>query len=60
MDPEDVEDEECMCEFPDTCGGTGWLDCDGCGGDICVCICGGGCECPGCEECECLEDDYEE
>ena len=41
----------CMCEFPETCGGLGALICDGCGGDLCVCICGGEIECPGCAEC---------
>ena len=42
----------CMCDFPSSCGGTGHLECDGCGGDICVCLCGGDLgECPGCEDC---------
>ena len=43
---------KCGCEWPDGCNGTGTLYCDGCGGDICVCICGGEMECPGCETCE--------
>lgn len=42
---------KCLCEWPDGCNGTGTLYCDGCGGDICVCICGGWMECPGCEYC---------
>lgn len=51
----------CMCEFPRTCGGLGTLMCDGCGGDLCVCVCGGDCECPGCAECgDGLDDDYDD
>lgn len=42
----------CGCEFPDQCNGSGFLECDGCGGDICVCKCGGMTICPGCEYCE--------
>lgn len=42
----------CICEWPDTCGGLGSLSCDGCGGDNCVCICGGEMPCFGCEDCE--------
>lgn len=53
----DAEDGDCMCEFPNTCGGTGVLYCDGCGGDQCVCTCGGEGECIGCEECEGTDDD---
>lgn len=49
---------ECICEWPDGCGGTGALDCEGCGGDICVCKCGGYLPCGGCDECP--GDDYEE
>jgi len=43
---------KCGCEWPDTCGGAGQLHCDGCGGDICVCICGGEMACVGCADCE--------
>ena len=43
---------KCGCEWPDLCSGTGTLYCDGCGGDICVCICGGEMPCMGCTECE--------
>jgi hypothetical protein len=51
-------DDDCMCEFPSTCGGLGVLDCDGCGGDFCICICGGGSiDCPGCDECP-DDDDF--
>lgn len=32
---------KCVCEYPDGCGGTGALCCEGCGGDQCVCPCGG-------------------
>ena len=49
----------CICDFPNGCGGLGILLCNGCGGDLCVCLCGGEAECFGCEECE-YEDDYEE
>lgn len=48
----DVDDEyDCLCEFPSTCGGLGALVCEGCGGDFCVCACGGELDCPGCDEC---------
>jgi hypothetical protein len=52
---------DCICEWPDSCGGTGALQCEGCGGDQCVCQCGGECECYGCDECprDDYEDDYE-
>jgi hypothetical protein len=42
---------KCICDWPDTCGGVGILFCDGCGGDTCVCTCGGEMECD-CHECE--------
>jgi hypothetical protein len=46
-----AEADDCMCEFGD-CGGTRYLQCRGCGGDLCICICGGdGGECLGCEDC---------
>jgi hypothetical protein len=38
-------------KFPRSCGGLGALLCVGCGGDMCVCPCGGQEDCPGCEEC---------
>ena len=47
----------CMCEFPDECSGTGVLHCDGCGGDLCVCRCGGGLPCGGCGYCDSLNED---
>ena len=43
---------ECICEWPDSCDDTGTLECLGCGGDLCVCRCGGTMACPGCEDCE--------
>lgn len=46
---------DCMCEWPDECDGTGVLHCEGCGGDLCVCVCGGECDCDGCEVCEAWE-----
>jgi len=46
----------CICDFPDTCGGLGSLSCGGCGGDLCVCECGGEIGCLGCNECE--DDDW--
>jgi hypothetical protein len=50
----------CVCEFPSTCGGLGSLTCEGCGGDLCVCRCGGEADCPGCEDCDRDDDDYDE
>lgn len=47
--------EPCMCDWRRCCGGTGVLDCRGCGGDLCICTCGGETECDGCEDCN--EDD---
>ena len=41
----------CLCDFPDCCDGLGVLLCDGCGGDQCVCTCGGEMACPGCIDC---------
>ena len=49
----------CICDWPSDCGGLGMLLCDGCGGDLCVCRCGGELECYGCERCE-GADEYEE
>ena len=42
---------ECVCDWPSTCEGTGMLQCEGCGGQDCVCDCGGEIECPGCDDC---------
>lgn len=52
----------CICEWPEDCGGIGILFCEGCGGDQCVCTCGGEQACFGCEECEGLDEfiEYEE
>lgn len=44
--------KRCMCEWPDGCVGTGTLYCDGCGGDQCLCRCGGELPCDGCDECQ--------
>lgn len=44
--------DDCICDWPDECSGLGSLQCEGCGGDICVCPCGGEAACPGCEYCE--------
>lgn len=57
-EPVDV-DEDCLRDWPSTCGGTGHLVCDGCGGDFCICTCGGESECFGCPECP-DADDYDE
>lgn len=43
---------DCMCEWDSACSGTGVIHCLGCGGDQCVCVCGGEADCPGCEACE--------
>lgn len=55
----DSDDDDCMCDFPPTCDGSGMLDCLGCGGDLCVCICGGEFECFGCADCSDSEDEEE-
>ena len=42
------------------CGGSGVLYCE-CGGDsLCVCHNHGEVECPGCEDCELDDDDYDD
>lgn len=46
-----------MCEFQSECGGTGTLYCAGCGGDLCVCRCGGERDCDGCWACD--PDDFD-
>lgn len=48
---------KCICEWPDRCGGRGNVYCYGCGGDFCLCVCGGESECFGCADCE---RDYED
>jgi len=48
----------CMCEWDSACSGLGTIYCLGCGGDQCVCRCGGETDCPGCENCE--GDEYAE
>lgn len=50
----------CICDWPDGCGGIGMLYCEGCGGDLCVCLCGGESECYGCEECRPDDTDVDE
>ena len=51
---------DCICDFPlESCGGLGVIYCEGCGGDLCVCICGGEIECSGCAECAGDADDYD-
>jgi hypothetical protein len=47
----------CMCDWPAECGGLGTLICEGCGGDTCVCLCGGEMSCYGCEYCRDIDDD---
>ena len=48
----------CICDWPaaDDCDGLGVLTCEGCGGDQCVCRCGGTRDCPGCAACEDVDD----
>ena len=50
----------CSCDFPDSCAGLGALICSGCGGDTCVCRCGGELDCDGCDDCNFgeREDDF--
>jgi hypothetical protein len=49
---------KCMCEWPSDGGGSGVLYCEGCGGDLCVCECGGEEPCDGCEYC--LDTEYDD
>jgi hypothetical protein len=47
-------ESDCICEWETSCGGTGLVRCEGCGGDFCVCAdCNGNgeMECPGCSDC---------
>jgi hypothetical protein len=49
-----VPEPECICDFLESCDGTGELACTGCGGDFCVCLAcrgNGSAECFGCEMC---------
>lgn len=49
---------KCICEWPEGCAGVGVRYCRGCGGDQCVCRCGGELPCDmfdGCDECD-VED----
>lgn len=53
----------CICDWPRTCGGSGMLECRGCGGDLCVCAAcygHGVIACTGCDECAYLDDDPED
>lgn len=44
--------DDCCCDWPTGCGGHGYVYCGGCGGDLCICLCGGQSECYGCSECD--------
>lgn len=72
-DEPELDDEviECWCGAKGTydelfddvdmdggCNGTGEVNCY-CGGDQCVCHHHGTCECPGCEDCEPDDDDWD-
>jgi hypothetical protein len=49
----------CLCDWEHGCGGLGVLRCAGCGGDQCVCRCGGEMECHGCQDCaDVYEDEW--
>lgn len=53
--PLNIDEPDCICVWPDGCGGSGALECGGCGGDLCVCrACYGHGEmdCHGCGDCE--------
>ena len=41
----------CICDWPTDCRGLGAIQCEGCGGDLCICRCGGEMDCPGCDYC---------
>lgn len=58
----ELDESDCLCVFPMHCGGVGYRDCHGCGGDVCVCTCGGERECSGCADCAHHDDaiDFEE
>lgn len=52
---------KCVCDWPpprkvgeyvERCNGAGVIACEGCGGDQCVCVCGGTRDCEGCDACE--------
>jgi len=51
---------KCICEWPDDCGASGVRYCAGCGGDLCVCRCGGEADCEacfgGCDMCGDVDD----
>ena len=51
----------CFCLWPtlELCNGLGEVECLGCGGDHCVCQCGGRRPCEGCDECTHLQPDPE-
>lgn len=58
--PFDV-DSGCMCEWQTSCHGTGLVECSGCGGDQCICVCAGhAIDCPGCSECPDQHDDCDD
>lgn len=45
---------KCICDFPDECQGFGLVECEGCGGDLCVCAkchSQGTTTCGGCDNC---------
>jgi len=57
---EDKARANCICRFGSECNGLGTQRCEdspcgGCGGDLCICGCGGERECPGCEWCAAAE-----
>jgi hypothetical protein len=49
-----------MCDWDHACSGSGVIYCQGCGGDICVCTCGGERSCEGCEWCEPIDTEGDE
>jgi hypothetical protein len=54
---------KCICDFPIDCDGSGHVDCNGCGGDFCICLACAGhgvAECEGCEACARLEAEQDE
>jgi hypothetical protein len=53
---------DCFCMWPAEleCDGLGVIVCEGCGGDQCVCRCGGEMPCPGCDYCELCDLEEEE
>jgi hypothetical protein len=47
-----------MCVWQSGCNGVGLVHCQGCGGDQCICVCGGERECEGCDACAAADEAF--